>query len=116
MLPILLALALVVPAPDYTGLYDKGVTFAQWLENADALKDEWTGNFADATVDEALLARAKALQGQWHFLVVAEPSCHDSVGTIPYLAKFVDAAPDTLSMRIVRKAVGQEVMDAHKTV
>jgi hypothetical protein len=116
MLETLLAVALILPAPDYTGVYAKGISFAQWLEEADQLKDEWVANSGEATVEVSSLARAKALQGQWRLLVVAEPSCHDSVGTVPYLAKFADASPDTLSLHIVRKAVGLAVMEAHRTV
>ena len=46
---------------------------------------------------------------------MAEDACHDSLGTLPYLAKLVDASPDTLSMRVVRKSVGLPVMEAHRT-
>jgi len=103
-------------APDYAAIYAKGMPFAQFLDEAHELKYDWTENSAHAAVDEASLARAKALTGQWRLLVVAEDWCHDSVNTVPYLAKLVDASPDTLSMRIVRTSIGQPVMDAHRTV
>jgi hypothetical protein len=120
MVPVLLAiLSLAAPwasvTPDYTAVYAKGMPFAQFLDEATQLKDEWQGNYAHAAIDEASLARARALKGTWRLLVVAEDWCHDSVATVPYLAKLVEAVPDTLSMRIVRKADGQDVMEAHKT-
>ena len=115
MTAALLALFLVLPAPDYAGIYDKGVPFARFLAEADSLKDEWQANFAGAKVEDASLSRARALKGTWRILVVAESSCHDSLGTVPYLAKLVDASPETLSMRIVRKAGGEDVIDAHRT-
>jgi thioredoxin family protein len=103
------------PAPDYGGIYAKGIPFAQFLEAAQELKNDWQGNFANAKIEEASLARARALKGQWRLLVVAEDWCHDSVNTVPYLAKLVEASPDTLSMRIVHKTEGEPVMEAHKT-
>src|SRR5262245_39102798 len=114
-LALLLALAwpLSVP-PDYAGIYAKGMAFAQFLEAADELKDEWHDNFAHAKVEEASLARAKALTAPWRLLVVAEDWCHDSVNTVPYLAKLVETAPETLALRIVRKEEGEEVMAAHR--
>jgi Thioredoxin len=119
MMAVLLAvLSLAAPrgaAPDYSGFYDKGVPFARFLADAKSLKSEWDANFAGATIEDVSLARAKALKGSWRILVVAEDSCHDSLYTVPYLAKLVGASPDTLSMRIVRKAVGLPVMEAHRT-
>ena len=122
MLTVLLAMSLAAQspappaaAPDYSGLYEKGVPFARFLADATSLKAEWDANFAAATIEDASLTRAKALTGSWRILVVAEDSCHDSLGTLPYLAKLVDASPDTLSMRVVRKAVGLPVMEAHRT-
>ena len=119
MTSVLLAALLLTPAPpsapDYAGIYAKGVPFERFLASAKELEDEWQGNFASATIDDASLARARALKGQCRILVVAEDWCHDSVNTIPYLARLVDESPDTLSMRIVRKSIGQPVLRAHQT-
>lgn len=111
----LVALALTVAAPDYVATYEKGVPFATFLEEAKAMVEDWHHNFNTATVEDAAIARAKALKQPWRILVVAEDSCRDSLGTVPFLAKLVDASPDTLSMRIVHRAGGEAVMEAHKT-
>jgi hypothetical protein len=113
----ILSLVLQPPAaaPDYAGVFEKGVPFARFLADADSLKSEWDANFAAATIEEASLARAKALKTSWRILVVAEDSCHDSLGTLPYLAKLVDTSPETLSLRVVPKAAGLPVMEAHRT-
>lgn len=111
----LIALVLALVAPDYTGVYAKGIPFAQFLDEATQLEKEWQENYEKAAIEDASLARAKALQGSWRLLVVAEDWCHDSLGTVPYLAKLADAAPDTIQLRIVRTVDGQTVMDAHKT-
>jgi Thioredoxin len=119
MIPVL-ALLLALgwppsPAPDYAGIYAKGITFAQFLDAADELKEEWQENFANAKVDEASRARARSLKGPFRLLVVAEDWCHDSVSTVPYLAKLADASPDTIALRIVHKDEGEAVMAAHRT-
>lgn len=119
MIPVL-ALSLVLasppdPAPDYAGIYAKGSTFAQFLESAEELKSEWQDNYASAKVEEASLARVKALTGQWRLLIVAEDWCHDSVNTVPYLAKLADVAPDVIGVRIVHKAEAESVTAAHRT-
>jgi len=119
MIPVL-ALSLVLAsrpdaAPDYAGTYAKGITFAQFLESAEELKSEWKDNYAEAKVEEASLARAKALKGQWRLLIVAEDWCHDSVNTVPYLAKLADASPDTIAVRIVHKSEAEAVTTAHRT-
>ncbi|HEX9365495.1 MAG TPA: hypothetical protein VF921_02650 [Vicinamibacterales bacterium] len=71
MVAALVALVLLLPAPDYAGTYDKGVPFARSLADAESLKDEWEANFANARVGDASLARANALSGTWRILVVA---------------------------------------------
>ena len=119
MIPVL-ALSLVLAsrpdaAPDYAGTYAKGVTFAQFLESAEELRDEWKENYASAKVEDSSLTRAKALKGQWRLLIVAEDWCHDSANTVPYLARLADAAPDTIALRIVHKSEAEAVTAAHRT-
>jgi hypothetical protein len=113
-----LLLALAWPssaAPDYTALYAGGVAFAPFVEYAERLKEEWEEKFAHATIDEGSIARAKALKGTWRLLVVAEDRCHDSLETVPYLAKLAESSPDTLALRIVGRREGAAVMEAHRT-
>src|SRR4051812_10567854 len=116
MIPALaLSLVLASPpsaSPDYAGLYAKGMTFAQFLDAAEELKSEWQENFANAKVDEPSLARAKALKAQWRLLIVAEDWCHDSVNTVPYLARLADASPHTIAGRGGRKAERQAGLGA----
>jgi hypothetical protein len=100
---------------DYVGFYQRGVTFEEFLANARQLRDEWQANATQAKVDEALLARARALHAHWRLLIVAEDWCHDSLYTVPAVAKLAAAAPDTLSIRIVDSTVGRPVMEAHRT-
>src|SRR4051794_18023251 len=115
---LLLAIGVQPPAPvaiDYASYYAKGTTFADFLSNVGALADEWRDIYAHATLDQRAVDRARALGGHWQLLIVADDPCHDSVNTVPYLAKLSEAVPDTLSIRIVPSEVGQPVKDAHLT-
>src|SRR2546423_5872817 len=117
---LVLVLGMSVQAParddiDSASYYTHGIPFAEFLSNAHALADEWRDTYTHATIDDEALARARALKGHWQLLVVADDSCHDSVNTLPYLAKLAESVPEKLSMRIVSSAAGQEVKDAPQT-
>jgi hypothetical protein len=103
------------PAPDYSGLYGHGISFAEFLDGIQAKRAEWRTRYRDAGVSPELLRKVRALPGKHRLLVVAEDWCSDSAQTVPYLARLVDAAPDKLEMRIVNSKVGRAVMDAHVT-
>jgi hypothetical protein len=101
--------------PDYAAYFTGGVAFAQFLENARARRDEWRQHYSDATVTADLVTRMRALPDRRRILVVADDWCADSVNTIPYVARLVDAAPKRLELRIVNSTLGRPVMDAHPT-
>ena len=48
-------------------------------------------------------------------LVVADDWCHDSVNTVPYIARLVDGAPERLEIRVVGSKAGRAIMEAHPT-
>jgi hypothetical protein len=100
---------------DYPGLYARGITFAEFLENARARRDEWRAHYNDATVTPALMTRMRALPGKRRLLVVAEDWCSDSANTVPYIARLVDGAPERLEMRVIDSQRGQAIMEAHRT-
>jgi hypothetical protein len=120
---LVLVVALLAPgAPaaghtqiDYSGLYAKAITFAEFLDNARARRDEWRAHYNDATVSADLITRMRALPGKRRILVVAEDWCSDSANTIPYVARLVDGAPERLELRLIDSARGREVMEAHRT-
>jgi hypothetical protein len=100
---------------DYAAIYVKGTTFAEFLENARARRDEWRAHYNDATVTPDLITRMRALPDKRRLLIVAEDYCSDSVNTVPYLARLVDGAPERLEMRLVNSQTGKPIMDAHPT-
>jgi hypothetical protein len=100
---------------DYGGLYAKAITFAEFLDNARARRDEGRAHYNDATVSADLITRMRALPGKRRILVVAEDWCSDSANTIPYVARLVDGAPERLELRIIDSERGRAVMEAHRT-
>jgi Thioredoxin len=117
-LVVVLGMGVQAPARDgidYASFYAQGITFAEFLSNAQALADEWRDTYTHATIDDQVLTRARALKGRWQLLIVADDSCHDSLNTVPYLAKLSEAVPDAISIRVVSSAVAQAVKDAHQT-
>ncbi len=119
--PLLLALALsgsaCAPAPgtpDHRELWEKGRTFSEFLAEASSRKEAWKANYRDGSVPDDVLARATALPGRWRLLVVAEDWCGDSVNTIPYVARLVEAVT-SLEMRVIDSRVGRALMESHRT-
>jgi Thioredoxin len=100
---------------DYPGLYAKGITFAEFLENARARRDQWRAHYNDATVTPDLITRMRALSETRRLLIVTEDWCSDSANTVPYIARLVDGAPERLEMRVVDSQLGKAVMEAHRT-
>jgi hypothetical protein len=98
----------------YKALYESGTTFADFVANANARKEQWEGNYALKVAPDALVTRATAAGSGWKILVVTVPSCGDSVNSIPYLASLLDKVP-SVEMRLVHMNVGRAVMEAHRT-
>jgi hypothetical protein len=99
---------------DYAKLFASGAPFAEFLSKTVQRKEQWHANYERAAVPDALLARAARVTGTWNVLVVAVDSCSDSVSTIPYIAKLVEAMPN-VTLRIVDSKAGKEVMEQHRT-
>ncbi len=101
--------------PDYQRIYAQGVDFAAFLEKARARREEWRSRYRDAGVPVDVITRIRALPERRRILVVAEDWCSDSVNSVPYIARLVDAAPSRLTLHIVGTAAGASVMDANQT-
>ena len=91
-----------------------GDTFATFLERPQKYHDLWGALYKRATVPDELLERAKKIQRPWHFLVLSEDWCGDSINTLPIVAKLTDAQP-LLDMRILGRDANPDLMNAHLT-
>jgi len=108
--------ALGIEADDeLRSLYEGGRSYEVFLEDATRRTELWHGNTEKSEgIDMALVNRARAVGGTWHFLAVAIDSCSDSVSTIPYLARLVSMV-EGLEMRVVDPTAGRGVMESHRT-
>jgi hypothetical protein len=100
---------------DYAALYAQGTTFAAFLDQVHARRDEWRAHYNDATVSADLITRMRALPSRRRILVVAADYCMDSTNTIPYIARLVDGAPERLELRMLDTTRGEPIMAAHRT-
>lgn len=95
-------------------LFEKGISFGDFLTKARQRKEQWERNYAQGAVPDALLARARGVGGTWKVLAVAVDGCSDSVNTIPYLARLAEHVVG-MELRIVGSDVGRVVMEGHRT-
>lgn len=96
-------------------LQASGQTFTDFLAAAKARREGWLRLADSAQVDEALLARARAVGGTWRVLVVAIDACGDSMNSVPYLAKLAASVPG-IDLRIVLPVNGRAVQSAHRSM
>lgn len=99
----------------WRALYDSGQPFADFLAAAKARREGWLRLADSARVSDALVARATAVGGPWHLLVVAIDACGDSMNSVPYLARLAALVPG-LELRIVLPKDGRAVQEAHKSL
>jgi len=117
------ALCVVKPAPvqrvpadsALLALYGAGQLFPDFLAAAKQRREGWLRMADSARVDNALIARARAVGGQWKLLVIAIDACGDSMNSVPYLAKLAEQVPG-LELRIVLPAQGRSVQEAHRSM
>jgi hypothetical protein len=124
MLPLLLALSLWWPslpasaqAPgqrvDYVALFDSGAEWRPWLDAARAQQATWRQVAGQADPSQSLVDRLKAVGGNLRLLVVAEPTCSDSMQSLPHIATLAGRAG--VPLRIISKDSGAAAIDTHRT-
>jgi hypothetical protein len=117
--PSLALLLIVLSSPafaqqaDPAALFARGQTWDEFLAQVRAQRQTWLTNTERANPRADLVDRLKRVAGGLQLLVIAEPACTDSVHVVPYLAKL--AASAGVGMRIVDKATGLTITEAHRT-
>ena len=99
---------------DVRELYEDGITFEEFLANADRRQEQWHDHYEGGAPTHQALEAARAVGGEVRFLVVAEDWCGDSVNTVPYLARLVEQVAGW-EMRVINSRVGADVMAANLT-
>jgi hypothetical protein len=94
--------------------YAAAQTFEQMLATAEKNVDLWRGVRERATVDDDAVARAEALGGHWHLLVLSEDWCGDAVNVIPVIDELAARARN-FDLRMLRRDLNPDLMDAHLT-
>src|SRR5437764_9487556 len=96
------------PNADAARVFDRGVTFAQFLDNAHAQRQLWLKNSSTDDLPLDAVVRLKRVRDGLRVLIVAEDWCTDSVNTVPYIANVAEAAG--VDVRVVDRAQGEAVM------
>lgn len=101
-------------APSVRERFYAAPTFEAYLETVVANEKLWRDAARLARVADEDAARAAALPGRWHLLVLSEDWCGDAVNSVPFLARLADAAP-ALDLRVLGRDANPDIMDAHLT-
>lgn len=89
-------------------------TFLDFVTSTEANHELWAAMTARARVPDELLARATAIPGTWHLLVLVEDWCGDAVNTVPVVARLAEMVPG-LDLRVLGRDANPDLMDAHLT-
>jgi len=85
-----------------------------FLETARHNAELWAGVWRRAAAAPEHLARAAALPGRWHLLVLSADWCGDAVNLVPVLARLAEAAPN-VELRLLDRDEHLALMDEHLT-
>lgn len=98
---------------DFASLWEKGLTFDEFVSASEKQRGLWEGLYRIAVVPDWALA---AVPPGTHrkLLVIAEDWCGDASSTIPIVARLVEVVPG-LELRIIRRDEHPEVMDLYLT-
>ena len=102
------------PEIGYQSLFEQGITYEEFLDDAVRRRDMWLRNTEKAVVPDSIVSRLSGLKGSWNLLAIAVDACSDSANIIPYLATFAGRIP-SIDIRIVDSDVGRNVMEANRT-
>ena len=88
--------------------------FRVWLESVVRHRAVWLAVVARTTIADDLAARARALVGPRHLLVLTEDWCGDAIAAVPVLAALAACAP-ALPLRCLGRDRNADLMDGHLT-
>lgn len=95
-------------------LFESGATFHDLLARPKKNDDLWSAVYRRSELAADSQARAVAVRGLWHLLVLSEDWCGDSVSILPVIARLTEATP-SVDMRIIGRDANPELMDEHLT-
>jgi thioredoxin family protein len=98
---------------DFRALWDRALTYPEFLAASTKHKGLWEGIYAIARLP-AWATGALEPGVRRRLLVIAEDWCGDASNVIPIVAKLVDQVPG-LDLRVLRRDENPEVMDRYLT-
>lgn len=95
-------------------LWDQALSFQQFVAQARANADLWSGVYRLSRPPEWALTQAAELDKPLHLLALAEDWCGDGANIVPHLARMADEV-DGLHLRVLRRDEHPDVMDRYLT-
>lgn len=99
--------------PDVAQLFDRALTFDQFMARATRQRELWVHNAAQRDIPPDAVDRLTRVRDGLRFLIVAEDWCPDSVYTVPFIVNLAAAAG--VDVRIIDRRAGQSLMARHRT-
>ncbi|MBX6333546.1 MAG: thioredoxin family protein [Gemmatimonadaceae bacterium] len=94
--------------------YARAMTFAEFVAGAKKNQQLWQDLYRLTVIPPDLRARARALVGRRHLLILVEDWCGDAVNTVPAIVRLAEEAPD-VHVRLLTRDANPDVMNAHLT-
>jgi len=94
--------------------FEAAESLPAYIDRAVANHDLWVMTHKRAAISPEHAARAAALPGRWHLLVLLEDWCGDAVNSVPVIQRLADANPN-ISLRVLERDRNLDLMDAHLT-
>jgi hypothetical protein len=100
-------------AVDPALLFERGLTFEQFVTRLSAQRELWHRNASRAHIRPDLIERLRRVGDGLRVLVIAADWCGDSANTVPYIAMAASSAH--VELRIVDRATGEPLMRQHRS-
>lgn len=92
--------------------FERAESLPEFVARTAQHHDLWVGTLKRAALAPGHAARAAALPGRWHVLVLLEDWCGDAVNTVPFLHRLAEATPG-VTLRVLERDRNLDLMDAH---
>ena len=98
----------------FAPLWDRAMTYEEFVRASHEHCELWTGVYRLAKVPSWAVAGAAALGERFRLVVLAEDWCGDASSTVPVLARWAEQTPN-VELRVLRRDEHPEVMDRYLT-
>lgn len=103
-----------ITQPTLRERFYEGRTFTELLARPKENAALWEAIYKRAAISPDIATRLRNIRGQWHFLVLNEDWCGDSVNILPYVARLAESHPG-IELRVLGRDDNPDLMNAHLT-